>query len=237
LLVSDKKLEDKMSKKVERFAHKLALLGGRISYRDKSDLQYIDLEEFFLEATIYIHGDSRLANCIEHWIRKFGSLIGPSKVKGLIEKGFAYNKAILGVFLEIIDENKIKQINTDTLRPYCRPYQRPVKRNKLSPYLPPKYRDPIWEKYNIITHKFHDESKKNLLSNRAILKNCPELRYRILGCTILDADLQAYLEKTKDYKGSINSIAKRIHAHYANLYKVFHKKAAFGLLDKSYTLA
>ncbi len=88
--------------------------------------------------------------------------------------------------------------------------------------------DPLWEKYNISTPAFKPGTKKYILDFDFIIQNIPEIKNRILGINIVDADYQAYL--AKECKNlNLNKIAVRIHAYYSNLHKVHTRLETFTL--------
>ncbi len=219
---------------VEHFGSKLSSLGGRVSYDKVFSDRYIDIEQFFLDATKFVFAGPRLAICIENWIHAFGFIISPSKVKRLIEKeGYLYDPAVLGVFLDIIEKTNKKQLNLEPLRKFIHKKKKLHQRSSGKTKVNPSYHDKIWKKYNIATPTFHEEYKKNLLNFNYIIENIPEIGNRIKGLDILDADYQAFKAKEKDDGLSLNEISKRIHAHYSNLHKV-HKRLEFFKLINQY---
>ena len=220
---------------IEDFGSRLSSLGGRLSFERYPVNQYIDIEEFFLDATRFVFVDERLARCIENWVRTYGFLIGPSKLKRLIEKEhYPYDPAVLGVFLLLIVNNE-KQLNLKSLHKFCKKKETLTYRSPSKVKVRPTYFDPIWLKYNIATHNFIDESKKNLLNFEYTLKNSPELRYRIENDDITGSDYKAYI--LRDGRGkSLNQICKKIHAYYSNLHKFYTRFEKFGIhtaLEKS----
>lgn len=214
---------------VEMFAHKLSLLGGRISYHDESKISYIDIEEFFLDATRFVFADSRLSNCIEHWIREYGFIISPAKVKKLIKKGYQYDPAVLGVFLELISKTNKKQIQLGSVKTFVRKKRKHTNRNSKNIEIKKKWRDPLWEKYGIIATKFYNENTKNLRSGVYILRECPEIKHRIEGKGIIESDILSYVEKGGNIR-TIQSLVKIIHAEYSNIHKVITRFYHFEII-------
>lgn len=213
---------------IQDFGSRLSTLGGRLAFEKHPANKYIDLEEFFLDATRFVFADERLARCIEHWVRTYGFLIGPSKLRKLIEKEkHPYDPAVLGVFLNIIAKNE-KQLNLKLLEKFCK------RKSTLTYRSPSKIRvkdrdlDPDWLRFNIATQNFFDESKKYLLNFDHTQKSSPELRYRIETGDILSSDYKAYLQR-EGLGCSLNAICKRIHAYYSNLHKYYTRFEKFGV--------
>ena len=210
------------------FGSRLSSLGGRLGYEKSPANQYIDIEEFFLDATRFVFADVRLALCIEHWIRTYGFLIGPSKLKRLIEKeNYPYDPAVLGVFLVLIVNNE-KQLNLKSLQKFCKKKESLTHRAPSKVKVRPADVDQIWLRFNIATPTFFDETKKYLLSFDYALKHSPELKYRIETDDIMGSDYKAYLLREGRGK-SLNHISKKIHAYYSNLHKLYTRFEKFGI--------
>lgn len=209
------------------FGSKLSYLGGRVGYEKYNKNEYIDLEEFFLEATRFVFFDERLAICIENWIYAFGFLVSPSKLKKIIETNqFDYDPAVLGVFLDIIENQNKKQISVDSLRKFVKKKKELTYRSRGKTKVKNKYFDQIWLKYNIATTEYHEEFKKNLLTFEYIVDKIPEIKYRAQGINHLESDYRAYLDK-EGQNHSLRSIAKYIHGHYSNLHKIYSRLKLF----------
>lgn len=219
-----------------KFGSKLSSLGGRVGYEKTYAQKYIDLEEFFLESTIYVFEDERLAICIENWIHAFGFLLSPSKIKKLITKeDVPYDPAVLGVFLDIIENQNKKQINVSSLRKFVKKKKTITYRSKGKVKVSEKYFDKNWSKYNIATPTYHEEFKKNLLSLEFITKNVPEIGYRAQGLSHLEADYKAYLDK-EGINHSLRSICKKIYGQYSNLHKIYSRLKAFNFQTHHFEL-
>lgn len=218
-------------KEIEEFGAKLSALGGRLGFEKAPHDQYIDLEEFFLDSTRYVFAEERLARCIENWIRTYGFLISPSKIKRLIvNEKYPYDPAVLGVFLKIIVHNS-KQLNLKPLQSYCKKKKTLTYRSPSKVKVAEKYFDPIWLSFNIATHIFVEETQKNLLNFDFTLKQSPELKFRIESDDVTSSDYKAYL--LREGKGkSLNHISKKIHAHYSNLHKFYVRFEKFGVIER-----
>lgn len=217
---------------IEDFGSRLTSLGGRLGFDKASSDRFIDIEEFFLDATRFVFADVRLARCIDNWVRIYGFLISPSKLKRLIEKeNYPYDSAVLGVFLILISRNKGKQLNLGPLKKFCKKRKELTYRSKLKFAIKDEYHDPDWLKFNIATHLFVDEAKKNLLNLEWTLNQSPELRYRIETDDILCSDYKAFI-KREGRGDSLNFICKRIHGHYSNLHKIHTRFEKFGVYKR-----
>ncbi len=216
------------NKEIQEFGSKLTSLGGRLGFDSSPSDQYLDLEEFFLDATRFVFADERLARCIENWVRTYGFVIGPSKLKRIIEKeNYQYDPAVFGVFLRIVGRNE-KQLNLKLLEKFCKKKSHLTYRSAAKVKARPSDYDPDWMAFNIATQQFVDESKKNLLNFEYTLNHCPELRNRIETGDIVSADYKSYLQREGQAQ-SLNAISKRIHAHYSNLHKFYTRFEKFGV--------
>lgn len=218
-------------KEIEEYGAKLSALGGRLGFEKAPQGQYIDLEEFFLDSTRFVFAEERLARCIENWIRTYGFLISPSKIKRLIvEEKYPYDPAVLGVFLKIIGFNS-KQLNLKPLQSFCKKKKSLTYRSPSKVKVTEKNFDPIWLSFNIATHEFVDETQKNLLGFDFVLKHSPELKFRIESDDVTSSDYKAFVLREGQGK-SLNHISKRIHAHYSNLHKFYVRFEKFGVLER-----
>lgn len=200
------------------FADQLQRLGGNIVSSRVSRGHYIDLEEFFLDATIHIWNEERLANCVEHWVRRYGYLLSPSKIKRIIKEGHPYDPAVLGVYLLLIEKSKskYKKPNFGPLKIYTSKKEEDVFRDNPRTKTPSKYFDEDWLIFGIKTLKFYPEFEKNLLTKEVTFKNSLELRNRIEK-GVLSGDITSYFDRVKEGT-SILQVAKKIHSNYANVY-------------------
>lgn len=217
---------------ISEFGSKLASLGGRLGFEKYPSDKYIDIEEFFLDATRFVFVDQRLARCIEHWVRTYGFLIGPSKVKKLIEKkSYIYDSAVLGVFLKLISRTKEKQLSLKPLEKFCAPKKELTFRSKGKVRVDVEDFDRDWLCFNIATNKFYDESIKNLLDFDFVLKGSPELKNRIESDDVLCADYKSFIQR-EGLDHSLYYICKRIHGHYSNLHKLHTRFTKFNIHQK-----
>lgn len=214
---------------INDFGSRLTSLGGRLGYESLPSNRYIDIEEFFLDSTRFVFADERLARCIENWVRNYGFLISPSKIKKLIEKEkHAYDPAVLGVFLKLIKRTKEKQISIECLSRFCSKKENLTYRSGSKVRVRPIDYDQDWLEFNIATQNFVDETKKNLLAFDYTLNVAPEIRNRIETDDILCSDYKAFIQR-EGQGDSLYSVCKKIHAHYSNLHKIHSRFEKFGI--------
>lgn len=162
----------------ENFLYKLIYLGGNLGIKPKMK-KYVDLEEFIAEATLFMENDSRTTQCILNWIYLFAPYFSPSKLRRVL-KIKKYSPKYLYQFIELIKSHPLNSQNWDILDSY---------------------------KSRTKKFKFTPNFEKYLKTKSYIIKNCPEIKYRIQGNNQVLADLKAYLDKNKSFQ-SLYRIAK-----------------------------
>ncbi|HAZ13377.1 MAG: hypothetical protein A2X86_14870 [Bdellovibrionales bacterium GWA2_49_15] len=203
----------------ELTASHLAYLGGNITPHLTSPTEYIDLEEFFVEATNAVFSDTRLTRCLEYWISRYGKYLSPSKIRTVLGKT-KYDPRVLGYFIELIDGEKFKHGPFKILSSFIK---RGKKSEPLFSHLPrPKVQGAVWKKYGLIAPLFNrEEEEKNLKHMSYIVRNVPELKYRIMGMHIPVADILAYLDRNGE--ASLYRIAKETNTAYSRVHRVYQK--------------
>lgn len=160
------------------FLHKLVYLGGNLDIKPKTK-KYVDLEEFIAEATLFMEQDSRTTQCILNWVYLFAPYFSPSKLRRVL-KVKKYSPKHLSQIIGVIKSHPLNSQNWDILDSY-------KSRSKKLNFIP------NFDKY--------------LKTKSYILKNCPELKFRVEGNNQVLADLKAYLKKKKKFQ-SLYRIAK-----------------------------
>ena len=203
----------------ELTASRLVYLGGSVTSRLPYSKDYLDIEEFFVEATNAVFSDTRLTRCLEYWVSRYGKYLSPSKIRTVLAKT-DYDPRVLGYFIELIDGEKFKRGPFKILNRFIK---RGLKNEALFFHMPrPKVRDPVWEKYGLIAPVFNrEEEEKNLKSMSYVVKNVPELKYRIMGMHIPVADILAYLDRNGE--ASLYRIAKETNTAYSRVHGVYQK--------------
>jgi hypothetical protein len=91
---------------LDEFVKKLCYFGGNLS-SGAGDVGhvYLDIEDFFLEATLNMGKDPRITQCFLTWLIKYGIILSPSKIRGLLQQGRNVDSTVLGAFVEILEAN------------------------------------------------------------------------------------------------------------------------------------
>ena len=160
------------------FYQRLVYLGGNLGI-SKPLKQYIDLEEFIVDASLFIGHDSRTREAFLNWLYLFAPYFSPSKMRRVLKKKASDPKPF-GEFIYILKTHPLNSQNWNVL-------------------------DPWGHHYNSV--KFNHDQSKYLKQPSYIIKTCPELRFRIEGNNQVLSDLKAYLAKNKDFI-SLYKIAK-----------------------------
>lgn len=128
--------------------------------------EFVDLEEFFLKATLYFENDNRLKQAILNWCARYATLLSPSKIRRL-RSSVAHDEQALESLVQFLIEHSYVKHNWSIL----------VKRK-------------VKTKIN-----FHENFKKYLKSNDFIIKNVPEIRYRAEGRSQVISDILSFTQK------------------------------------------
>lgn len=188
-----------------KFLETFAYLGGKIALEEQGssfDKSFVDIEDFFLESSLYLDNDKRIKNGILNWYFMFAPLLSPSKLRRKIkEKKLYSNNRLKEIILRLKRKNIINHqwdIIDDCLKPNG--------------------------KEESLLSFFISDFSKYLRTNSYISKNCPELFFRMDGFSPIIADIKA--ARLKRNFRSCHELAKVI-GHPKNL--VYSKVA---LLEK-----
>lgn len=204
-------------------------LGIAISFNLKSQnltinqRKFTDIEAFILAAT-YNLKTSRITEGVLCWLIQFGSILSPSKVRRLIVAGMPYDSAILGAFVTLMVENKIQSNQWKILTPFM---HKKKPRSLLLDGPIPRTPNPYFIRFGILAPNFKLEVSKFLQSESTVLKNCPELRFRALFGSTVNADIASYLLYNSD--ATPYEVAKETHHHKARVFSVYPKIIAASL--------
>lgn len=147
------------------FLKKLNYLGSTLGLSPEMD-SYVDLEEFFLEASLYLNADSRVKQAILNWLYRYSSILSPSKIRRML-KLVEHDKVVVNQIVLLLLANRVVKTNWNIL-------------------VTIKHLEAI---------SFKSNEKKYLKSNKFILKTVPELRLRAEGRTQVVADIIAFTQK------------------------------------------
>ena len=149
---------------MELFIQKLNYLGARLGLSPKINT-YVDLEEFFLEASLYLNEDSRIRQAILNWLHRYGSLLSPSKIRRML-KVVDHDKVAVNQIVQLLLANRVVKSNWNIL---------------------------VIQKTKLLSFKMNE--RKYLKSNDFVLKNVPEIRLRAEGRAQVVADIIAFTAK------------------------------------------
>jgi hypothetical protein len=207
------------------FEAKLTYFGGALS-GDASLVaaEYLDLEKFFVEATLFMSYDVRVTQTFLNWIIRYGVILCPSKIRRLLIKG-TYDSSVLGAFISILVENDQRPKRWDILKKRAR-----MRDQLLFKHLPvPRELNPHFLKFGLMAPLMSPNPEKYLMPKNVVLNQCVELRNRSLMMGVVAADILSFLGKHKE-RLTPYQIAKSIHHHRAQVYSILHSMEKLGTL-------
>lgn len=154
---------------MDNFIKKFNYLGAALGISTPTE-DFVDLEEFFLEATLYFDSDNRIKQAILNWCARYAILLSPSKIRRLSTQT-KYNNESLDLIVQFLLANNYVKHNWSIL---------------------------IGRKIKILIN-FQKNFKKYLKNNVFIIKTVPEIRYRAEGRNQVIADILAFTQK-KSFK-------------------------------------
>ena len=205
------------------FECRLAYFGGAIN-SDTRDLgkEFQDLEVFFIQATMMMGYDVRVTQSFLNWLIRYGAVLCPSKIKKLMGKT-DHDASILGVFISYLKEYDSRPNRWRLLAPFAKKTHR-----ILFPDLPvPKNTNPHFSKFGITAPMLLPNEAKYLLPKEAVLRNCPELRYRSMVMGTVSSDIHSLIEK-KGTAMTPYEMAKITHHHKAQVYSMINTMNRLG---------
>ncbi len=213
------------SENLQNNFYNLAYYFGILVFSDKSKLvdheKYHDLEVFFLNATYYAKSPRFIEGLIT-WSMKFGSYLSPSKLRRLIKMKTLHNPQVLGSLLDIIDKKNNRgsfRIVTKLLHPLnIKLGLTPESKIDLvrKPY-------PEFYKWGIVIPHYECNEDKYLRPMNYLVKNCVEIKNRILIGSAVHADLVTMLQKNKNNLSNLNAYrsAKMIYSERSSVNKIY----------------
>ncbi len=176
---------------------------------------YADLERFFLQATLNLT-NSRVTEGVLCWIKEYGHLLSPSKIRKFIKDGEPHNPAVLGGFIEFMRTQGLVTRPLSILDDYTLKMVSPI-----SLFDGPRVIRPAsyFKKFNILSPNFALNNEKFLRPKSFVMKNCLELRNRSLFGSVLNSDVASAL--TKHPNINAYTTAKVTGHHKANVFKNF----------------
>ncbi|MGK5086506.1 hypothetical protein WDW86_03015 [Bdellovibrionota bacterium FG-2] len=218
----------------DEFVNALCYFGGNLaSGAGEVRNAYQDLETFVLDATLFMGIDPRVTQCFLVWLRKYGVILSPSKLRRIAQLRKwreDCNGAVFGAFLEILEANNRQNKHWGILRKFaCK--KEPQLLFSALPRPPLNLENALFKKFGYVTYTFHLDDEKYLAPPAAVLARCPEIRFRALGLGIAAADLRAFREKHPDIT-SLYEVAKRTHHPRASIYQCQRLFEDFGTAEK-----
>lgn len=177
---------------------------------------YVDIEVFFLWLTTQF-GNSRTAEGALCWIRKYGHLLSPSKIRRLVRLNAQHNQQVLNGIVHFMKSNKIKSNQFQILRT-------PKFQTVLDYGQGVRVRNPMPEfaKENVLLPQFSLDENKFLMDEKSVFTNNIEMRSRVLFGSCVNADVYSIIKKdmsvtgyqihklTSHHKSSINNVYQNI---------------------------
>ena len=205
---------------LEQFLDCAQSLGVKINRSSKVKRTYIDLESFFLYATVHISSSIRIARYIEYWTYSFGKYLSVKRLNDHIKKGHPFNPIFFNGLLKIIDDNFDKSGPLKVL------YQKIEQKKKILIPIVTGYEfkklDPRWKSVGVSAPIFiPDEINKTIHNVDWISHHCPELYFRMQGISPVLSDIRSYLHFKTDV--SLYRVAKDLKITYACVHQNYKK--------------
>lgn len=202
------------------FLYRFSSLGGRVAHDKTCEREFINLEQFLLDATIeFKKGDPRVNEALWCFFIRYGVYFSCHKISKLIKKNYSYDSSVLGAILAGIDHKFPESGDFSLLKKYTK------KEKEIYLYSfarRPKVVDERFFKFGIIAPAFNTREEDHyLFSKEKVLKISPELRFRLMGFTVAVADLRSAIEIHG--KKSIYFFAKITNLTYAHAYECVHR--------------
>lgn len=197
------------------FIPEAAYFGLSLNAPAPTKKEYRDIEKFFLKAT-YNLSNSRITEGFFCWLKVYGHLLSPSKIRRLISIGKDYNEAVFGAFIDFI----MDECNNAHPFKILIPFSKKLKAETLL-YSSPKISRPnkYFKKYNLVTHDYQLDLNKFLVPKTHTYSSCLELRNRALFGSTVNADVASYLSCNP--KATAYRTSKETFHHKASVFKVF----------------
>jgi len=174
--------------------------------------EYVDIEQFFLWLTTQFN-DSRLAEGTLCWIRKYGNLLSPAKIRRFVQNGANCNQQVLNGIVNFMINNKIKANQVGILKT-------PKFRKVLDYGHSVRIRNPMreFEIENVFIPNFNLDDNKFLRDEKSVMADNIEMRSRMLFGSCVNADVYSIIKKhpevsryevhkvTTHHKKSVNDI-------------------------------
>lgn len=196
------------------YSEVLSYLGIAItSDKERVPSEYVDLESFFIWA-INNFNSSRFAEGFLCWLKEYGYILSPSKIRKLIKEGQTIDPQVLGGVLSFLETNKIGIRQWAILKIYAKK----LKPRSFNPIIPRKPQADF-AKYGLLIPEFKLDADKFLREKKWVIKNCLEIRNRFLFGATVNADVASYI--TKNPSATAFEVSKQTGNHKATVFRIY----------------
>lgn len=177
--------------------------------------EYHDCEKFILDASLFARSSRELEGIL-CWLKRYGHLLAPSKLRKLIREGYPFDPFVLGAFIDFTETNSEQKCDFKILKPSCKKHRIPA-----SLIAGPSIRMPnlIFKKRGLLVPDFALDENKFLMPAPTLLKQCLEMKFRLLFGYSVNADVAAAL--SKDQNLNAYRVSLLTSNHKARVFAVF----------------
>jgi hypothetical protein len=168
---------------------------------------YNDIELFVFSSTVITHSPRTLEGLLA-WLKVYGHVLSPSKIRRMISQNIKHDSAVLGAFCDFIE--RYHQINFKIVKDLC---QKKTELTSLTvtPLNLIRSYNPSFKKWNLAVTDYDCNEEKFLTSLKSLLNECLELKNRLIMGSAVNADLHSLFSKEKNYlKETQYEISKKI---------------------------
>lgn len=193
------------SQQVKNLYYYFGITLGGAKFKEPS-AEYHDIEKFILDNTVLEHSSRTLEGFLT-WLKKYGFILSPSKLRRMVNSKYKCDKVVLGAFMDFVQIYSDQDMTLVTK--LCKKNKNQISLLKDVPLSLIRSRNKIFERWGVIIPDYKLDEGKFLLSNEQIINHCPELRNRVFMGSVLHADLYTYLSKNGKHETKYR-IAKNI---------------------------
>jgi hypothetical protein len=154
---------------------------------------YQDIEKFIMKVTTFKHTPRTLEGFLA-WLNQYGHLISPSKIRRLVKNGEIYKSSFLGAICDLLERKH--QVKFKIVRELCEKEKFPTTLTPM-PISLIRSRNPVFEDWGLVVTEYECKAEKFLIPEKHLLKNCLELRNRIVMGSVTNSDICSLLLKHK----------------------------------------
>lgn len=190
------------------FYSKLRYFGVLVITDQQTALQkdYCDIEEFIFEASCFDHS-SRTLEGLMTWLKKYGAILSPSKLRRMILNKKAHDPAVLGAFLDFVE--RYHNVNFAIVKKLCRKFTEPKSLLKEIPVSIIRNKNKIFLNWGLVVTDYDCDEQKFIEEATSLFERCVELKNRVIMGSVVHSDIESLRLKNKDSM-SRYQIAKHI---------------------------